>query len=151
MILELLILLVILWIVTGSTIQSHLHNYPDVSNKLDSVKFTLHSILNKENLNLPFNVYPSKDRTYVQDKSNIYLVLTKDDGSFYDDNTIMHAAIHELAHIACPPVCTIEGCDDHPPLFDVIEGHFLQIAEKIGVYNPKKPLDPTYPCEDLVV
>lgn len=156
MILELLIIIFLLWLFTrgpagpaGPSVSSQpqdLEMTPpkpliDPTPKLEELRSILNQISTRAQLNPTYTLSLSSTTSYVVDKSHIYLVVVRPDGSFYDQNTLVHAAVHELSHIVCPQ-------EDHPPIYDVIEKYLLGVAQDLQVYDPTKPLDSTYPCHN---
>lgn len=148
MILELLILIFILWLATTPPRlpkKSYLEYNNKIQEKLDFIYANLQNLLLQDNLNLKFTLNPSDKQTYTENKSHIYLVLTKSNGQFYDDNTLIYAAIHELSHIICP---SSNNEDPHTSIFETIQNHYLNLAKEYKLYNPNKPIDPDYPCQN---
>lgn len=78
------------------------------------------------------------DSAYTENKAMITLCL-KDpkNGEFYDMNTIMYVALHELAHM------TSKGWG-HGDEFKKNFAELLRRAAKLGIYDPRKPMPPSY-------
>lgn len=146
----LIVLLIILWIYTqpkrlmGKFDEMEVDG-KEVNKKLLEIESQLGEILRMVKGNYKFEVRESKDKTYVVDKEIIYLVVKDyENGEFYDNNTIIHAAIHELAHIICPNNIGVN--DEHSELFDIIERHLLEVSTSLGFFDPNANLDEKYPC-----
>jgi len=91
------------------------------------------------------------NKTYISGRKNknnktssarIYLCTTKKSGEQYDNNTIMTALIHELAH-------AIEPDADHN------DAEFLSVIEKLSLCasilkkcDPFSKIDPDYPFDE---
>ena len=104
-----------------------------------------HPILNKvrqnfAKLNPEYAKIPLRegDGAYTENKSVITLCLKnpKTDG-YYDMNTIMYVALHELAHVVSK---THGHNDEFKGNFSVI----LRQAARIGIYDPRKEIPTTY-------
>jgi len=63
----------------------------------------------------------------------VMCIRSPDTGEFYDMNTIMYVAIHELAHVACPEF-------GHTKLFAKIFAMLLKNATRLGIYNDQNYL-----------
>lgn len=119
-------------------------NSPEVDRKLAYIASVLDAVCEDSNVTPEYYLVASDTLTFVENKRTIHLVITHtgDDTRFFDDNTLVAAGIHELTHILCPG-------DDHSPLFDKMEEHFLTVAERLSYYNPKIDIDADYPCLDV--
>jgi hypothetical protein len=79
-------------------------------------------------------------RTFVVDKKHIHLLVYNEQNGkseHFDDNTLLHAALHELAHVLCREV-------DHSPLFNKISNRLLHLAHRMKLIDRKKPISPDY-------
>ena len=78
------------------------------------------------------------DSAYTENKEVITLCL-KDPatGKYYDMNTIMYVALHELAHV----ICEAHG---HGEEFKKKFAKLLRYAAKIHIYDPKIGMSHTY-------
>ncbi len=75
---------------------------------------------------------------YTDNKSEITLCLVDPDtNQEYDSNTIMYVALHELAHVVS------EGIG-HGEEFRQNFSKLLLEGEKLGFYDPTKPMTTTY-------
>lgn len=155
MILELLILLFLLWIWSGGFTPDFLQQVNPVlelgssgrsmiseQEVLQRLSNDLNNLFEDRSTIPSYELLPSKDRTFVTNKRTIYLVLRRpgyDD--FFDYATILHAAIHEMAHILCPE----KGHSDN---FYQIEDYLMQQAYKQHLLHESFYPDPDYPCQD---
>lgn len=78
------------------------------------------------------------DSAYTENKEVITLCL-KDPktGVYYDMNTIMYVALHELAHV----ICEAHGHGDE---FKQKFAKLLRHGSKIGIYDPRIGMSTTY-------
>lgn len=78
------------------------------------------------------------DSAYTENKEVITLCL-KDPQTqkYYDMNTIMYVALHELAHVLC-------DSQGHGDEFKKKFSKILRHAAKIGIYDPRVSMSPTY-------
>lgn len=146
MILIILVLICILWIVVTAKNRSLedvniIKKNVDgpVEKKLYQIKNTMDRICKEIKIKPDYIWHNSTDKTYVKDKKHIYIVLKKENGEFFDNNTLMNAAIHELTHIICNDT-------DHGPVFIENEKLIKQTAIKLKFYNDKTSIDHSYPC-----
>ncbi len=79
------------------------------------------------------------DKSFTVNKEKMTLCL-KEPGTnnYYDDNTLIYVAIHELAHAANPYDV---GHTKH--FYDKFD-ELLKRAERMGLYNPNKPMPDNY-------
>jgi len=79
------------------------------------------------------------DSAYTENKEVITLCLKdpEHNGTYYDMNTIMYVALHELAHV----ICESSGHGDE---FKKKFSHLLRHAATIGIYDPKKGIPESY-------
>jgi hypothetical protein len=79
--------------------------------------------------------------SYTENKSVITLCIKNPQtGLDYDMNTLTYVALHELAHC----VTKADGVDSHKSEFRYNFAILLQKAENLGIYDPRKPIPPTY-------
>ena len=80
------------------------------------------------------------DSAYTENKEVITLCLVNPDtGKYYDLNTIMYVALHELSHVVTP-----EGQEEHGDAFKKNFADLLRKAADIGIYDPRRPIPATY-------
>ena len=80
------------------------------------------------------------DSAYTENKEVITLcIIDPETNTFYDINTIMYVALHELAHVLTP-----EGKEEHGAEFKENFSKLLKQGAKIGIYDPKKPIPASY-------
>jgi hypothetical protein len=79
--------------------------------------------------------------SYTENKSTITICLRDPDtDKFYDMNTIMYVALHELAHVV-----TNNGPEDeHGDKFKQNFSQLLSHANSVGVYDSSQPIPETY-------
>lgn len=138
MIIELLLIIIILWIIT----RNFKTKGTPISKKLNEVNSYLQKICEKCKINPYYQLVNSDDSTYTENKSIIHLVIVNPETQeFYDDQTIIHAAIHELTHIICPDL-------NHTLLFNSMEEYFNGVAISSGILDKHLITDESYPCVD---
>lgn len=82
----------------------------------------------------------SGSSAYTENKKYITLCLRDPKtNNYYDINTIMFVALHELSHILTPP-----GHDEHGDVFKKTFSEVLRKASIIGIYNPSLPVSSMY-------
>lgn len=104
-----------------------------------------HPILNKikENfgrLNPEWRKIPLRKgkSSFTEDKSVITLCIENPDtGKYYDMNTLMYVALHELAHVNSSEI-------GHGEEFKKKFSELLRNAKNAGIYNPSIPIPLTY-------
>jgi hypothetical protein len=80
------------------------------------------------------------DSAYTENKEVITLCITNPStGQYYDINTIMYVALHELAHVITP-----EGKEEHGTEFKQNFSTLLREAAKAGIYDPRRPIPASY-------
>lgn len=82
-------------------------------------------------------------RSYSYMKRSVYLVLRREDGTLYDNNTLTYVGVHELGHLLCG---TMDG-KEHGPHWTLVFTRLLGIAVERGHYDPETPVDSSYPSE----
>lgn len=80
------------------------------------------------------------DSSYTENKTSITLCLKDKQGKYYDNNTIMYVALHELSHMITKKYDT----EEHGVEFRAKFNHLLQRAAVLGMYDPTKPIPHTY-------
>ena len=91
--------------------------------------------INPKYANIPLK---KGNSAYTENKAVITMCLKnpKTD-EYYDMNTIMYVALHELAHI-------ISKSHGHTEEFKNNFTNLLRKGTKLGIYNPRKPIPETY-------
>lgn len=74
----------------------------------------------------------SGKENFTRNKKEIYLSLHDEKGRFYNYNTIIYVAIHEVAHVECKDW-------GHTFSFYKIHERLLEEAIEKGLYNPRLP------------
>lgn len=83
----------------------------------------------------------SGPESYTQSKSAITLcIVNPDNNQFYDINSIMYVALHELAHV----ITKADGEDSHKEEFTENFAFLLKDAHNKGVYDARKPIPSVY-------
>ena len=77
------------------------------------------------------------DSSYTLNKSKIYMCLFDENGKYYQDNTLYHVILHELAHVKSADI-------GHTPLFHNNFQELLEKAEKYGLYDHNIPIPENY-------
>ena len=75
--------------------------------------------------------------SYTVDKHDMHLCLLDQDGSYYQDNLLMYATLHELAHIFCDDI-------GHTPAYRKIFDRLLKLAKKVNIYDDTKLMPQEY-------
>lgn len=83
----------------------------------------------------------ASNQSFTEDKRDMYLCL-KDPktGHYYPDNMLNYVAIHELAHAKSKEIDIAHTGKEFRQNFEI----YLQKAEKIGIFDPKKGLVEEY-------
>jgi hypothetical protein len=83
----------------------------------------------------------ASNQSFTEDKRDMYLCLKdKKTGQYYPDNMLNYVAIHELAHAKSKAVDTAHSGTEFRENFE----NYLQIAQKLGIFDPKKGLVDEY-------
>lgn len=89
-----------------------------------------------------YRLWSHPERTFVVNKSRIYLLIyDREKGRYFDENTLLQAAIHELAHVLCPEV---DQHGHHGSKFDAIEDRLLWLAHHHQLIDRNISPDPRY-------
>ena len=101
---------------------------------LDKVRENF-SRLNPEYSKIPLR---SGGSAYTENKAVITLCLSNPEtGKYYDMNTIMYVALHELGHV----ITHTHGHDDN---FRKNFANLLRRGAEIGIYDPRRAIPTTY-------
>ena len=91
-------------------------------------------------------VFYHDKKSYTINKQEMYLCIKDEKGEYYEENMLMYAALHELAHVLCDEI-------GHTPKYwamfdDVLQKASKTIDPKTGkpVYDPNGKIDSSY-CE----
>lgn len=85
-------------------------------------------------------------KSYTINKQDMYLCIKDEHGDYYDENMLMYAALHELAHVLCDE---IGHTDKYWAIFDeTLDKASKTIDPNSGlpVYDPNGKINPDY-CE----
>jgi len=77
------------------------------------------------------------DSSYTENKSTITLCLKNKSGRYYDINTVMYVALHELAHV-------LSHTHGHGDEFRQNFADLLRRGAAAGIYDPRQPIPATY-------
>jgi hypothetical protein len=78
------------------------------------------------------------DKTYTMNQRRISICLRKQNGDFYDMNTLIFVFLHEISHVGTPKRFVEEAKNDHPKMFWAVFKFYLQEAVQAGIYSPIK-------------
>jgi hypothetical protein len=87
--------------------------------------------------NVEFYIDP--EESYTLDKKEVYMCVHDPTGGYYNDDTLMYIALHELAHALIP-----EDTSKHPPKFDALFNQLKDRAAYLKLYNPETPFPNEY-------
>lgn len=76
--------------------------------------------------------------TFTENKQKIFICLRKKDGEYYDYNTLLYIAIHELAHVLT------SAYDNHGEDFTQSFTALLFRAKQLGLYDETKKINYDY-------
>jgi hypothetical protein len=112
--------------------------YSDTNPILDKVRYNF-TLIKPEYGNIPLR---EGNAAYTENKTSITLCLKNpQNNQYYDMNTIMYVALHELAHM----VSKSRGKgDEHNAEFRENFAVLLEKGQNLGFYNPSKPMPSTY-------
>lgn len=138
-----LIMICFLYFWTFSLDDYHIKYYDEVSRQIIRHAIRVHGSFTASGMPwiTVYSVRATNTYTRLSDKKNIYLVIQRPDGSFYDSHTIIKTLVHELAHL-------YHDGKEHNDSFKMIEQQLLQSSKELGYYDPQKEIDRTYPCKN---
>jgi hypothetical protein len=88
--------------------------------------------------NIPLRV---GDKAYTEDKAVITLcIVNPHTNKFYDINTLMYVALHELAHT----LTKADGEESHGDEFKQNFARLLKLAQDRGIYDATQPIPVAY-------
>ncbi len=105
--------------------------------KIDQIKRNL--LLLDKNVASKLNIQAS-NKSFTEDKKDMYLCLKDEKGKYYPDNMLNYVAIHELAHAKSKSIDTHHSGQEFKENFD----NYLQRAQQLGIFDPKKGLVDNY-------
>lgn len=76
-------------------------------------------------------------KSFTINKKNVFLCLNDKHGKYYDINSLMYVALHEISHVICTEI-------GHTALFTKIFKSILQHASNLNLYDPSKPFIKNY-------
>ena len=86
-------------------------------------------------------ILEDKNYAYTINKEKVYIVLREKDGRYFDDNTLMHVLLHEVAHVLNKNI-------GHGPIFYEIFNRLKKRAMELGYYDNTQSLDTDYPIKE---
>jgi len=120
--------ILVVYVVKPRSYYSHSHPI------LDKVRSNF-SMLNPEFSKIPLQ---KGDSAFTENKSMITLCLADPQtNNYYDMNTIMYVALHELAHV-------ISKTHGHNDEFKDNFAKLLREASNVGIYDPSRSIPMTY-------
>lgn len=131
---SLIIVLVVSFIIFGMFILTRKERMSDIHPMLDQVRE------NFAKINPVYSKIPLKEgsSSYTENKNVITLCIKDpESGGYYDMNTIMYVALHELAHVVTK---SQHHTDEFKKNFNIL----LRKGAKIGIYDPRIPIPSTY-------
>ena len=130
----LFLVIVIGLVVLSAFVLSKRSYYSDKHPLLDQVRSNF-SMLNPDYADIPLR---EGNSAFTENKSVITLCLKNPEtGKYYDMNTLMYVALHELGHI-------ISKSHGHNSEFRENFANLLRQASKMGIYDPRKSIPNTY-------
>lgn len=87
--------------------------------------------------NKKIKLYGAND-TLTENKKIIYLCVKRKNNEYYDYNTILYIAIHELAHVLNDEYDTSSY---HGEKFQKINEYLLKRAVNLGIFDPNKEIN----------
>ena len=148
-----LILVILIWIYVR--FDNKVDQYENIRQKQvnDTIKWLYQAINNvcyACNMSPIYDIKENHQITYTDKitsshniKGIIYLVLWDDSpGRVFNNNTLIYASLHEIAHILSPSI-------HHEPPFDSIESILLNKAIDLQYYDPNIGIESHYLTLDL--
>ena len=100
------------------------------------------SVLNDRNPLREISIYSSRTSSYAVNKNEIYiLVYDNERQEYYDENTLIHVILHELAHVLCDEI-------GHTEKYYKIFNELLSEAISMNIYDPTQPINKLYPTSN---
>ena len=82
------------------------------------------------------------NKSFTINKKKVHICTHKENGQYYDENTLVYVLCHELTHVLSD---TVENdTDTHSPAFFALFRQVLKRATELGMYDPKKGITPNY-------
>ena len=80
-------------------------------------------------------------KSFTVDKEHMYICILDSNQKYYEENTIIHVILHELAHALCS---TQDFTEEHSPEFHRIFEKLLTRASNAGLYDAQKSVQKGY-------
>ena len=84
--------------------------------------------------------YSASDKSFTEDKKDMYLCLKDPQGQYYSRNFLMYVAIHELAHAISKSYDDNHNGREFNENFDML----LDKAGRMGIYDSSEPYPDNY-------
>ena len=84
--------------------------------------------------------YSASDKSFTEDKKDMFLCIKDEVGNYYPRNFLMYVAIHELAHAISKSYDDNHNGREFNENFDML----LDKASRIKIYDPSIPLLQNY-------
>jgi hypothetical protein len=81
-------------------------------------------------------------QSHTVNKKKVFVCIRDENGNYYDENMLVYVLCHEYAHVLSSTIT-----QPHAPHDDEFNKWFellLSRAEKMGLFNPHKPMPNTY-------
>jgi hypothetical protein len=134
----LLLLLMLFWFFFEF---SRLPSSSPISLEIFRLNGLLNAILSRTGFSTSFSLFPSHTITFTDNYERIYIVVTREDGSLFDRNTLNLAALHELVHV-------LTRSSDHNSHFEDVYTYLFDIAVNMKECDRDNDVDANYPCQN---
>ncbi len=84
--------------------------------------------------------YFASDKSFTEDKKDMFLCLKDQNGQYYSRNFLMYVALHELAHAISHSYDDNHNGREFNENFDML----LKKATHMKIYDPKEPMPENY-------
>ena len=84
--------------------------------------------------------YSASDKSFTEDKKDMYLCLKDENNKYYDRNFLLYVAIHELAHAISKSYDDNHNGREFNENFDML----LDKASRMGIYDPTQEMPENY-------
>jgi len=110
--------------------------------QLHRLATSAHQILRRLGWTLPrpLRLQPTEDLSRIEQKHIIYLVLYRQDGQRFDDQSLLLVLLHELAHVFAP------HDKNHGEEFDRALDQLQMMGRRLGLIEVTQ-VDHYYPCQ----
>jgi hypothetical protein len=84
--------------------------------------------------------YAASDKSFTEDKKDMFLCLKDDNGQYYSRNFLLYVAIHELAHAISKSYDDNHNGKEFNENFDML----LEKASRMGIYDKTEHFPDNY-------